>query len=249
MKCIQDITGHYPGGKGDKKVCRNDIKAEIRQRLFEMQDLKYKEFHKKLIPGVDENKIIGVRTPALRKFAGEVWKEGKADAFVEELPHEYYEENNLHGFLLEKIKDYDECIKKVDRFLPYIDNWATCDSMSPKVLGKYPDRLEQDIRRWIASENTYEIRFGVKMMMSVFLDENFDDEYPALAAGIRSEEYYVNMMIAWYFATALAKQYDRILPYLEEHRLTDWIHRKTIQKAVESYRITDEQKAYLKSLR
>lgn len=221
----------------------------IKDRLFELQDLKYREFNSKLLPTVDKANIIGVRTPAIRALAKELFGTEEAKQFLGTLPHKYYEENNLHGFMLEKIKDYDECTAELDRFLPYVDNWGTCDLMNPKVLGKHPDRLLADIKKWIASGDTYLIRFGVKMLMNVFLDENFREEYLELAASIMSEEYYVNMMIAWYFATALAKQYDRTLPYIEERRLPEWIHRKTIQKAVESYRITAEQKKYLKTFR
>ncbi len=222
---------------------------EIRKRLFEMQDLEYRDFHAKLMPNVDKGKIIGVRTPALRKYAKEVAKlPGKSD-FLTALPHTYYEENNLHGFIIETIRDYDECMAETERFLPYIDNWATCDMMSPKVLGKHKEKLAEAVERWLASGETYTIRFGVNMLMRHFLDEDFDLKYPEMAAGIRSEEYYVKMVVAWYFATALAAQYDAVLPFLEEGRLEVWTHNKAIQKARESCRITEEQKEYLKTLK
>lgn len=223
--------------------------TELQKRLFEMQDKGYKEFHSKLIPTVNPDKIIGVRTSELRKFAKDFAKSQERQSFMENLPHEYYEENNLHGFVIESIKDYDEAIKATDKFLPYVDNWATCDMMSPKVFGKHTDKLILKIGEWISSKDTYAVRFGIGMLMRFYLDEEFKPEYLSMAAGVKSEEYYINMMIAWYFATALAKQYEATLPYLLENRLDIWIHNKTIQKAVESNRITKEQKAYLKNLK
>lgn len=221
----------------------------IQQRLFDLQDLEYRAFHSKLMPTVDPAKIIGVRTPALRKLAKEIAKTSEAKPFLQTLPHEYYEENNLHAFLVEGMKDYDECIAAVNAFLPYVDNWATCDMMSPKCFKKHLAELLDSIKIWIASDWTYTIRFGIGMLMKFYLDDEFDPAYPEMVAAVRSEEYYVNMMIAWYFATALAKQYDAILPFIEERRLDVWTHNKAIQKAVESYRITKEQKEYLKSLK
>lgn len=222
---------------------------EIRQGLFALKDEKYREFHKKLIPTVDENTVIGIRTPALRKYAKEVSGTLGAEVFMQTLPHEYYEENNLHGFLIEGMKDYDECIVCLDAFLPYVDNWATCDLISPKVFKKHKDELLVKIKEWMASDRVYTIRFGMEMLMTHFLDEDFKPEYLGMAADVHSEEYYVNMMIAWFFATALAKQYEASLPYIENHCMDRWTHNKTIQKAIESYRITDEQKRYLKSLK
>lgn len=222
---------------------------EIRQGLFALKDEKYREFHKKLIPTVDENTVIGIRTPALRKYAKEVSGTPGAEVFMQTLPHEYYEENNLHGFLIEGMKDYDECIVCLDAFLPYVDNWATCDLISPKVFKKHKDELLVKIKEWMASDRVYTIRFGMEMLMTHFLDEDFKPEYLGMAADVHSEEYYVNMMIAWFFATALAKQYEASLPYIENHCMDRWTHNKTIQKAIESYRITDEQKRYLKSLK
>lgn len=222
---------------------------EIRQGLFALKDEKYKEFQKKLIPTVDENTVIGVRTPVLRKYAKDVSGTPGAVIFLQTLPHEYYEENNLHGMLIETMKDYDECIAYLDEFLPYVDNWATCDLISPRVFKKHKDELLVKIKEWMASDRVYTIRFGMEMLMTHFLDEDFKPEYLGMAANVHSEEYYVNMMIAWFFATALAKQYEASLPYIENHCMDRWTHNKTIQKAIESYRITDEQKRYLKSLK
>ena len=222
---------------------------EIRQGLFALKDEKYKEFQKKLIPTVDENTVIGVRMPVLRKYAKDVSGTPGAVIFMQTLPHEYYEENNLHGMLIETMKDYDECIAYLEEFLPYVDNWATCDLISPRVFKKHKDELLVKIKEWMASDRVYTIRFGMEMLMTHFLDEDFKPEYLGMSADVHSEEYYVNMMIAWFFATALAKQYEASLPYIENHCMDRWTHNKTIQKAIESYRITDEQKRYLKSLK
>ncbi|NLB77839.1 MAG: DNA alkylation repair protein, partial [Clostridiaceae bacterium] len=203
----------------------------------------------KLMPTISHEAVIGVRTPDLRKLAKEISKEPEMKEYLKILPHRYYEENNLHGFLLERIKDYGEAVVAVDAFLPYVDNWATCDSMNPKVFQKHLPELLTNIQKWIADSHTYTVRFGIGMLMGLYLDKDFSLEFPAWVADIRSEEYYINMMIAWYFATALAKQWDAILPYIEERRLDKWAHNKTIQKAIESYRITDEQKAYLRKLK
>ena len=221
----------------------------ITDKLFALQDLKYKKFHSKLMPTIDSDVIIGVRTPDLRKLTKELKGTPEAEQFLTELPHHYYEENNLHAFLIETIKDFDVCIAALNEFLPYVDNWATCDMMAPKVLKKDLPKLYEWVKLWIASGETYTIRFGVNMLMKYYLDEAFLQEYPKLVASIRSEEYYIKMVVAWYFATALAKQYEAVLPYLLEHRLDVWTHNKTIQKAVESYRITPEQKAFLKTLK
>lgn len=223
--------------------------TELQKKLFEMQDLEYREFHSKLMPTVDKEKIIGIRTPILRKFAKEYAKTEESKEFLNELPHKYYEEDNLHGFLLEGIKDYDEAVQKVETFLSYVDNWATCDMMSPKIFKKNTDKLRLKINQWIKSEDTYTVRFGIDMMMKYYLDEEFMPEYLQMIADIKSDEYYINMAIAWYFATALAKQYDATLPYIEKNKLDKWIHNKTIQKAVESYRLSTEQKAYLKTFK
>jgi len=221
----------------------------ITEQLFALQDIEYKQFHSKLMPTINPDVIIGARTPELRKLAKQLDKSTNVELFLQELPHRYYEENNLHGFLIESIRDFDACIAALNKFLPYVDNWATCDMMAPKVLKTDLPKLYEWVKVWIASEETYTVRFGVNMLMKYFLDEAFLPEYPELVASIRSEEYYVKMVVAWYFATALAKQYDAVLPYIEGHRLDAWTHNKTIQKAVESYRISPDQKCYLKTLK
>lgn len=221
----------------------------IREELFALQDLKYKEFHKRLIPTIDENTIIGVRIPALRTLVKDFSKTKEAEEFMKELPHMYYEENNVHAFLVEKIKSYDICIQELDRFLPFVDNWATCDSMAPKVLKKHLPELLDKIEEWMASDHTYTVRYGIGLLMKYYLDEAFDEKYLQMVADVYTEEYYINMMVAWYYATALAKQYEAALPYIEQQKLGVWIHNKTIQKAVESYRISPEQKSYLRTLR
>ncbi len=228
---------------------REDVIQYVKERLFELQDLKYRDFHSKLMPTVPAECVIGVRTPDLRKFSKEFAQTEESEVFLKELPHRYYEENNLHGFLIAGMKDYDRCIRELDRFLPYVDNWATCDLMSPKIFKRHLPDLQEKIKAWIGSEHTYVIRFGIGMLMSFYLDEAFDVRYPEMVSEVCSEEYYVNMMIAWYFATALAKQYETVLPFIEDRRLDRWTHNKAIQKAVESRRITDEQKAYLKTLK
>lgn len=225
------------------------IEKDIREHLLSLCDPEYKEFQSKLVPNIDKSSIIGIRTPKLREYAKEVSKASDIDIFLSSLPHKYYEENNLHGFLIEQIKDYDKCIFELNRFLGYIDNWATCDTISPKVLRKNTDKLILEIRTWLCSKHVYTVRFGAEMLMKYYLDEKFDIEYPKLVADIRSDEYYIKMMVAWYFATALAKQYDAVIPYIEQKRLDNWTHNKTIQKAIESYRISDEQKAYLRTLK
>lgn len=222
---------------------------EIREELFRLQDEKYRDFQSGLIPSVPVDTVIGVRTPELRRYARLLLKREYITVFLNDLPHGYFEENQLHSFIISEIKDYGQCMEQVVRFLPYVDNWATCDQLSPKVFGKHRSELLEKIRVWICSDETYTIRFGLGMLMRHFLDDSFDPAYLDMAAGVRSEEYYVNMMTAWFFATALAKQYDAAVPYIEEHRLDKWTHNKTIQKAVESYRITPEQKEYLRSLK
>ncbi len=223
--------------------------TEIQEKLFELQDLKYRDFHSKLMPTVNKEKIIGVRTPVLRKFAKEINKSDLKAEFLKTLPHKYYEENNLHAFLIEQIKDYDECVSALDTFLPYVDNWATCDMMTPKILGKKPDKLYPKIREWIKSSHTYTIRFGIVTLMKFFMNDRLDEKYLKLILSIKSDEYYVNMAIAWYIATALASNWDMVIPYIEKQKFDKWIHNKSIQKAIESYRITPEQKNYLKSLK
>ena len=223
--------------------------TELQRRLFELQDKKYQAFHSKLIPNIEPAHVIGIRTPVLRNFAKAFAREDGVEAFLQELPHTYYEENNLHMMLIGGIKDYTQCLYEVKRMLPYVDNWATCDFPVPKCFAKHKEKLLPEIRTFLSSGETYTIRYGIGLLMRLYLDDDFRPEYPAMVAAVTSEEYYVNMMIAWYFATALAKQYDAALPYISGYKLDKWTHNKTIQKAIESYRIRPEQKAYLKSLR
>ena len=227
-----------------KKVVQN-----VQAQLFLMQDLKYRDFHSSLMPTIDKKKVIGVRTPQLRQFAKSFGKTEEAQIFMQVLPHRYYEENNLHSLLIQQIRDYDQCLKEMERFLPYIDNWATCDMLALNVVKKHLDQFIEVVYGWIQSDRTYTIRLGIGMLMRYYLDDRFQEEYAESVAKVQSKEYYVNMMRAWYFATALAKQYDKILPFLLEKRLDVWTHNKTIQKAVESYRITSKQKTYLKTLK
>ncbi|MDD6484122.1 MAG: DNA alkylation repair protein [Clostridiales bacterium] len=223
--------------------------TEVQKALFAMQDSEYRDFHSKLMPTVEPQKIIGVRVPKLRKYAAELSKTEKASAFMEKLPHEYYEENNVHAFLIERIKDFDAVLRETERFLPYIDNWATCDMFVPKVFYKNTDRLLVHIKAWLKSPYAYTVRFGLGMLMKLYLDGEFTPEITELAAGVKSEEYYVNMMIAWFFATALAKQYDTAIKYIENRRLDAWVHNKAIQKAAESRRVCSEKTEYLKTLK
>lgn len=217
--------------------------------INEYKDEAYGEFQAKLTPGIPRELFIGVRVPNLRKLAKIYMKDSDSKVFLEELPHKYYDENMLHGLLLSEVKDFEECVAKVDEFLPYVDNWAVCDIMSPKVFKKHKQEIMVKIREWSASYHTYTCRFGMEMLMSLFLDDDFKSEYLEIPASVISDEYYVNMMIAWFFATALAKQWDATIPYIEDRRLGKWVHNKTIQKAIESYRITPEQKEYLRGLK
>ena len=221
----------------------------IEKLLFELRDEEYAQFQAKLTPSVDPELFVGVRVPEVRKLAKQLKNDPMVDAFLKELPHKYYDENMLHGLLISEIKDYDKTVEETDIFLPYVDNWAVCDIMSPKVFKNHKTELIEKIREWSESSETYTIRFGIEMLMSHYLDDYFRAEYLEIPAAIRSEEYYVNMMVAWFFATALAKQWDSTIPYIENNRLDKWTHNKTIQKAIESYRITDEQKAYLRTLK
>ena len=234
-------------------MTRDDITA----RLFELQDTKYRDFQAKLIPDIQPDSVIGVRTPALRAFAKELYKAAARDQdaalavsdFLSSLPHKYFDQNQLHAFLIGEEKDFGKCISRVEAFLPYVDNWATCDQASIKAFTKHKSELLPYIFRWIKSNHTYTVRFAIGKLMQLFLDEDFKPQYLEIVAAVQSEEYYINMMIAWYFATALAKQYETVLPYIEKNRLAKWTHNKAIQKAIESYRITDEQKAYLRTLK
>lgn len=223
--------------------------AEIRERLFRMRDTGYAAMQVSIIPTVGAERIIGVRTPALRAFAKELYRDEIRDAFLAGLPHPFFEEDQLHAFVLSEEKDFERCVQTVEAFLPYVDNWATCDQLSPKVFKKNAERLMPYIRKWIRSKETYTVRFAIKMLMQYFLDDRFSLEYPEMVAAVRSEAYYIRMMAAWYFATALACQYEAVLPFLENRKLEDWTHNKAIQKSLESFRIAPEQKAYLKTLK
>ncbi len=225
------------------------LTEEIREELLRLQDENYRDFQIRLIPTADKDTVIGVRTPALRRYAKNLVKQDDIRGFLDELPHKFFDENQLHAFIISEIKDYGQCMKEVSRFLPFVDNWATCDQMSPKVFKKHRRELIDQIKVWIQSDKTYTIRFAVGMLMQHFLEDDFDPDYPEMVSELKSEEYYVKMMMAWYFATALAKQYETVLPYIEDQKLDAWTHNKAIQKAVESYRITPEQKVYLKSLK
>lgn len=221
----------------------------IQKSLYSLGDDDYKAFHSKLMPGISPDTIIGVRTPILRKYAKEIKSTLEAEKFLDSLPHRFYEENNLHGILLEYIKEYPELIERLDEFLPYIDNWATCDLISPKLFKTHLNELSADCTRWLHSCKPFVKRFAIKTLMNYFLDEAFEDKYPRTIADVRSDEYYVNMAIAWYFATALAKRYKEIVPYLENNVLPTWTHNKTIQKALESFRISENTKLYLRKLK
>ena len=220
----------------------------IRAQLYDLQDIKYKDFHCKLIPTVDPDRVIGVRAPALKTLAKELAKTDVSD-FLRDLPHKYYDENNLHGLLVMNIPDYEDSLAEIKKFLPFVDNWATCDLLRPLSFIKHRGELIEEIKIWLKSEHTYTKRFGMEMLMLHFLDEDFKPDYLEWLAEIRSHEYYVNMMLAWFYATALAKQWEATLPYIENHRLDKWVHNKTIRKAIESFRVTDEQKAYLRTLK
>ena len=237
------------------------VESRIQDALFNAQDLKFKAFHSRLIPTIPADTVIGVRTPELRRIAKEFGSDPDIGKFLEKLPHKYYDENQVHSFILSGIKNFDECIAQVEKFLPYVDNWATCDQLRPKVLGntaEHRERLLKSVKLWMqgklasdthVQDDTYVVRFGIEMLMTYFLDGDFKPEYLKWVAKVHREDYYVKMMVAWYFATALAKQYDATIPYIQEHKLEPWTHNKAIQKAIESYRITPEQKAYLKTLK
>jgi len=222
---------------------------QITDVLLKMRDEKHANFSAKLMPTVDPNTVLGIKTPLLRKYAAKISGTEAAKEFMNTLPHNFFEENNLHAFLIEKIDNFEKCIEALEEFLPYVDNWATCDSMRPKIFRKNLDKLEIKAKEWLSSTETYTVRFGIEIYMVYFLDERFSPNHPDVISKIHSEEYYVKMMIAWYFATALAKQYDNTMPYLKNNVLDIWTHNKTIQKAVESFRITKEQKEYLKTLK
>ena len=221
----------------------------VYERLMSFKDNNYKEFQSKLVPNIDKETIIGVRTPDMRNIAKELFGTEEANEFIRTLPHQYYEENLVHFFLISKIKDFDECIKEVEKFLPYIDCWPVCDQATPISFKKNHDKLLPLIKKWIKSKHVYTARFGIRMLMNDFLDDDFKEEYLELVANKSGEDYYLKMMIAWFFATALAKKYDATIKYIEDNRLDSWVQKKTIQKAVESYRVTDEHKEYLKKFK
>lgn len=227
----------------------NEIENYVQQELFELRDEKYRDFHASLMPTIDKETVIGVRSPQLKKFAKEFYKSGNYESFLEILPHKYYEENNVHAALIGFEKDYEKAIKLLDKFLPFVDNWATCDMIKIPAFKLHLSELYSKIPEWLVADNPYAVRFGIKMLMDFFLGESFTAECAERVCSVRRDEYYVRMMVAWYFATALAKNYDEILPYIESSRLELWTHNKTIQKAIESYRITDEQKTYLRTLK
>ena len=221
----------------------------VYERLMEVKDDEYQQFQAKLVPNISPETILGVRTPDMRKIAKEVFASPERDEFLKELPHKYYEENLVHFFVIAMIKDFDECVQAVEEFLPYVDCWPVSDQSTPKVFRKNHEKILPYIRKWIASDHVYTARFGIRMLMNDFLDDDFKEEYLELVASKKGDNYYLKMMVAWYFATALAKRYDETVPYIEEHRLDEWVHKKAIQKAIESYRVSDEHKEYLKSLR
>ena len=225
------------------------ITEEIRERLFALQDLSYRDFQKGLIPGISEETMIGVRTPELRKLAREYGKKAETEDFLRDTPHRYFDENQLHAFIISGEKDFETCIRRVEAFLPLVDNWATCDQLSPGVFKKNRQRLLPHALSWMDSAHTYTVRFGIGMLMQHFLEEDFDPALAGKVADLRSEEYYINMMRAWYFATALAKQYEAVLPFIEERRLDAWTHNMAIRKACESFRVAPDRKAYLKTLK
>ena len=225
---------------------------KIKNDLLLMQDKTYKDFHSKLMPTINPNSIIGIRVPVLRDYAKKLFKENSIESlnsFLKNLPHEFYEENNIHAFIIEKINNFDECIFYLENFLPYIDNWATCDMLNPKIFKTNYEKLLEKIYQWINSDSVYTVRFAIGMLMRYFLDEKFETKYLDLVASINSGEYYINMMRAWFFATALAKQYEQTFPYIKNYSLDKWTHNKTIQKAKESFRISKVQKEELKKFR
>ena len=221
----------------------------VYEQLMHARDEKYRQFQIKLVPGIDPDTIIGVRTPAMRAIAKDVYRNGDWEAFLDEAPHRYYEEKLVHFFIVAMIRDFDECVARVEEFLPYVDCWPISDQATPTCFKKHHEQLLPYIRKWMDSDHVYTARFGMRMLMNEFLDIDFRVEYLEWVADKQGEDYYLKMMQAWYFATALAKQYDATVTYIEEHRLSDWVHRKSIQKAVESFRVSEEHKAYLKSFR
>ena len=222
---------------------------DIETELFKLQDKKYQKLQVNLVPNVDKEKIIGVRVPDIRKLAKKYKNDDSINLFLKELPHKYYDENLLHGLIISEINDYNKCVEEVQKFLPHVDNWAVCDTMSPKIFAKHKDKLMIEIKKWMRSSKVYTCRFGIRMLMNHFLKDEYKKEYLELPASIQTDEYYLKMMIAWFYATALAYRWDDAVKYLDEKKLDKWIHNKTIQKAIESYRITDSQKEYLRKIK
>src|SRR5574344_2183552 len=227
----------------------NKYIAKTEQELFSKQDIKYREFQAKLMPNIDKSVIVGVRNPDTKKIAKRIIHDNEEDFFVSNLPHKYYEENNVHAYIITNCKEYSKTISMLDNFLPFVDNWATCDIIKPQIFKKNTDKLINEIKRWVSSNKTYTVRFGIGMLMTFYLDDYFDNKYLKIPLSIKTDEYYIKMMIAWFYATALAKQYDDTIKIIENKVLDKWTHNKSIQKAIESYRITDEQKVYLKTLK
>ena len=225
------------------------IPASVQKQLFSLRDEDYKAFHSKLMPTIDSDTVIGIRTPTLRKFALAFAKTEESFSFMENLPHTYYEENNLHAFLIEAIGDFEKTVSALERFLPYVNNWATCDMMSPKIFAVQKEKLLPYIEKWLTSEHVYTARFGLVMLMKHYLDESFSPDFLEKANAVAGNSYYIEMAKAWFFAEALVKQYDRAIPYLQEKKLSPWVHNKTISKACDSFRIAPEDKEYLRTLR
>ena len=222
---------------------------DLLSRLMEVKDDKYKSFQAKLVPNISSDTILGIRTPEMKNIAKKLFQSGDYESFLNDLPHKYYEENLIHFFVISMIKDFDECIKRVEEFLPYVNCWPVSDQASPKCFKKNHDKLLPYIKKWIKSKHVYTARVGIRMLMNEYLSDDFKEEYLDMVASIKGEDYYLKMMVAWYFATALAKRYDETISYFENHKLDKWVHNKAIQKALESYRVTEEHKNYLRTLK
>lgn len=222
---------------------------DIINRLMALKDEEYQRFQSKLVPNITPDIIIGIKTPDLRMIAKEIFNSEDCETFLNDLPHKYYEENLIHFFIISMIKDFDECLKRVEIFLPYVDCWPVSDQATPKLFKKNHDKLLPYIKKWMASSHVYTARFGIRMLMNEYLGGDFKEEYLNLVASVKGEDYYLKMMVAWYFATALAKRYDETIVYFEKHVLDDWVHNKAIQKALESFRVSDEHKEYLRTLK
>lgn len=227
----------------------SSVQSYVRGWLEAHADEAYQKFNSNLMPTVEKSAVFGVRTPILRKFAKEFFVDPRSADFLNQLPHKYFEENQLHAFLVEQIKDFDRCVKAVEVFLPFVDNWATCDCFSPKIFKKDPERLLPYIEKWLKSSRVYTVRYGIVMLMRYFLDERFHEKYLKWVAGVPTDDYYLHMAVAWYFATALAKQYDAALPYIQNRLLDKVTHNRAIQKAAESFRVSDQRKRFLKKFK